>query len=164
MVRNQKIPKTTTWTQTATNVPNVCVRSLGKTRPMILAISSHREWNGVSIPLFLTRFYYQFTILTGFFFFFLKKKLVDGEHRRSFDTVHPLALDLGLFVDTSCKRNRVRCLRKHIDRYDGNRNILVTWRHGKMEEFAEQMGLENIPDYPEERWVGGPSPPLCIRF
>lgn len=78
--------------------------------------------------------------------------VTDGEHRRSFDTVHPLAMDLGLFVDTSCKRNRVHCIAKHIDRYDGEGNILISWRHGKMQEMAEEMGLDEVPEYPEDRY------------
>lgn len=79
--------------------------------------------------------------------------LADGEHRRSFDTVHPLAEDLGLFVDTSCKRNHVKCVRKHVERYDGEGNILISWRHGRMAEIAEQLGIEDPPEYPYDRWV-----------
>lgn len=84
---------------------------------------------------------------------------LDGDHRRSFDTVYPLAQDLGLFVDTSCKRNRAHCLAKRIKRYDGTGNILISWRHGKMSKIAEELGTEDPPEYPEERLVY-PYPPV----
>lgn len=77
--------------------------------------------------------------------------LTDGDHRRSFDTVHPLAKDLGLSVDTSCKRNHAKCVAKHIKRYDGEGDILVSWRHGRMTNIAERLGVEEPPEYPYHR-------------
>ncbi|ODM23457.1 hypothetical protein SI65_01046 [Aspergillus cristatus] len=76
----------------------------------------------------------------------------NGDHRRSFDTVHPLAKDLGLPVDTSCKRNHAKCVAKHIKRYDGEGDILVSWRHGRMAEIAERLGVEEPPEYPYHRF------------
>ncbi|KAK1141264.1 hypothetical protein N8T08_009303 [Aspergillus melleus] len=75
-----------------------------------------------------------------------------GQHRRSYETVLPLADDLDLIVDTSCKRNRVHCVAKKIRRYRGCGNILISWRHGKMEEMAQELGVEDPPEYPEDRF------------
>ncbi|PYH99263.1 phosphoglycerate mutase family protein [Aspergillus ellipticus CBS 707.79] len=75
-----------------------------------------------------------------------------GQHRRSYETVLPVATDLDLPVDTSCKRNRVECVAKRIREFKGPGNILISWRHGKMREIALALGYEDPPDYPEERF------------
>ncbi|KAF7597502.1 hypothetical protein BBP40_003749 [Aspergillus hancockii] len=75
-----------------------------------------------------------------------------GQHRRSYETVLPLATDLGLSVDTSCKRNKIHCVREKIHDYDGPGNILIAWRHGKMRELVEILGSENPVEYPEDRF------------
>ncbi|KAE8144741.1 phosphoglycerate mutase family protein [Aspergillus avenaceus] len=75
-----------------------------------------------------------------------------GQHRRSYETVLPLANDLGLTVDTSCKRNRVWCVGDKVRNYKGPGNILIAWRHGKMAELAEDLGIEEPPEYPEDRF------------
>ncbi|PYH46144.1 putative 60S ribosome biogenesis protein Rrp14 [Aspergillus saccharolyticus JOP 1030-1] len=75
-----------------------------------------------------------------------------GQHRRSYETVLPLAADLSLPIDTSCKRNHVRCVARKIRGYRGLGNILISWRHGKMAEIVSALGSENPPVYPEERF------------
>ncbi|KAA8644754.1 putative phosphoglycerate mutase family protein [Aspergillus tanneri] len=74
-----------------------------------------------------------------------------GEHRRSYETVLPLATDLKLSVDTSCKRNRVHCVGKKVRNYEGSGNILISWRHGKMKQIVKDLGYEDPPEYPEDR-------------
>ncbi|PKY04152.1 putative phosphoglycerate mutase family protein [Aspergillus campestris IBT 28561] len=75
-----------------------------------------------------------------------------GYHRRSYDTVHPLAEDLGLSIDTSCKRNKPGCLVKRIKAYRGPGNILISWRHSKISAIASKLGVDEVPDYPDERF------------
>jgi hypothetical protein len=76
---------------------------------------------------------------------------VDGRHRRPFETVLPLAIDLGLPVDLSCKRNQVRCVAKLVRNFQGPGNILISWRHGRMKEIVEELGSEHVPEYPVDR-------------
>lgn len=75
-----------------------------------------------------------------------------GQHRRSYETVLPLATDLGLTVDTSCKRNQVHCVAEKINDYDGPGNILIAWRHGKMKQLVQALGYDDPPEYPEDRF------------
>ncbi|PIG80264.1 phosphoglycerate mutase family protein [Aspergillus arachidicola] len=80
------------------------------------------------------------------------REVFEGEHRRSYETVHPLATDLGLTVDTSCKRNKVHCVAEAVNDYDGPGNILISWRHGKMRELVQALGYDDPPEYPEDRF------------
>ncbi|KAH1497074.1 hypothetical protein LV164_000555 [Aspergillus fumigatus] len=75
-----------------------------------------------------------------------------GLHRRSFETILPLAIDLGLAVDLSCKRNQVKCVANLVDKFQGPGNILISWRHGKMKEIVEELGSDHVPEYPEDRF------------
>ncbi|KAE8375064.1 hypothetical protein BDV26DRAFT_268547 [Aspergillus bertholletiae] len=75
-----------------------------------------------------------------------------GEHRRSYETVLPLATDLGLTVDTSCKRNQVNCVAEAVNAYDGPDNILISWRHGKMRQMVQALGYDEPPEYPHDRF------------
>ncbi|OJJ70691.1 hypothetical protein ASPBRDRAFT_44929 [Aspergillus brasiliensis CBS 101740] len=75
-----------------------------------------------------------------------------GQHRRSYETVLPVATDLDLSVDTSCKRNHVNCVAKRIRKFKGTGNILISWRHGKMREIVQALGYDDPPDYPEDRF------------
>jgi hypothetical protein len=76
---------------------------------------------------------------------------VDGEHGRAFQTVLPLADDLGLTVDTHCKRNNVKCVAETVRSYDGPGNILISWRHGMMDKIEEELGALERIEYPEDR-------------
>ncbi|KAJ5130785.1 60S ribosome biogenesis protein Rrp14 [Penicillium bovifimosum] len=76
----------------------------------------------------------------------------DGEHRRAFQTVLPLADDLGLTIDTHCKRNDVICVAGTVRSYDGPGNILISWRHGKMDKIEEELGALEPIEYPEDRY------------
>ncbi|RHZ55897.1 hypothetical protein CDV55_102166 [Aspergillus turcosus] len=75
-----------------------------------------------------------------------------GQHRRSFETVLPLAIDLGLEVDLSCKRNQVRCVGNLVRNFQGPGNILISWRHGRMKEIVDELGSSHAPEYPEDRF------------
>ncbi|KAL4896511.1 hypothetical protein BDV59DRAFT_198878 [Aspergillus ambiguus] len=75
-----------------------------------------------------------------------------GKHRRSYETVLPLARDLGLDVDTSCKSTQVRCAARKVRAYKGSGNILIAWRHSQMREILRKLGDSKAPAYPEERF------------
>ncbi|CAI7580846.1 unnamed protein product [Penicillium glandicola] len=76
----------------------------------------------------------------------------DGAHGRAFETVLPLANDLGLTVDTHCKRKKVECVAKAIRSYDGPGNILIAWRHSNMGGIEEELGALEPIEYPDERF------------
>ena len=75
----------------------------------------------------------------------------EGQHRRSYETVLPVATDLSLLVDTSCKRNRVECVAQRIRDFKGTGNILISWRHSRMREIVQALGYDDPPEYPDER-------------
>ncbi|KAJ5551318.1 hypothetical protein N7535_000732 [Penicillium sp. DV-2018c] len=76
----------------------------------------------------------------------------NGEHGRAYLTVLPLAGDLGLTVDTHCKRNNVTCVAETVRSYDGPGNILISWRHGKMDEIELELGALKPIGYPDDRY------------
>ena len=56
---------------------------------------------------------------------YLPSALTDGSRKRPYDTVLPLATDLGLGVDITCERDDSDCVRTAIMSYTGTGNILV---------------------------------------
>ncbi|EKV07678.1 60S ribosome biogenesis protein Rrp14, putative [Penicillium digitatum PHI26] len=76
----------------------------------------------------------------------------DGAHGRAFETVLPLAKDLGLTVDTHCRRNKVKCVARAIRSYGGPGNILIAWRHSTMGGIEEELGSLEPIEYPDERF------------
>ncbi|KAG6019337.1 hypothetical protein E4U41_003281 [Claviceps citrina] len=76
----------------------------------------------------------------------------DGKRKRAFDTVKPLADDLGLEVDVSCDREDAECVRKVVEGYGGAGNILICWEHGMLSAIAEALGGSNVPKYPGDRF------------
>ncbi|CAL5867352.1 uncharacterized protein PFLUO_LOCUS1568 [Penicillium psychrofluorescens] len=71
---------------------------------------------------------------------------------RSYDTVLPLALDLGLDIDTSCSRNDVECVAETVLSYEGPGNMLICWRHGRMREIEMLLGVLELLEYPSNRF------------
>jgi hypothetical protein len=51
--------------------------------------------------------------------------VLDGKRERPYDTVLPVATDLGLTVDTSCDRDDSKCVKKAVKNYSGSGNILI---------------------------------------
>ncbi|CAG8044876.1 unnamed protein product [Penicillium nalgiovense] len=76
----------------------------------------------------------------------------NGAHGRAFETVLPLAKDLGLTVDTHCKRKKVKCVAKTIRSYDGPGNILIAWRHSNMGGIETELGALEPIEYPDGRF------------
>ncbi|OAR00280.1 hypothetical protein LLEC1_06102 [Akanthomyces lecanii] len=75
-----------------------------------------------------------------------------GKRQRPLDTVKPLAADLGLGVDTSCDRDDPKCVKKAVKNYRGNGNILICWEHKALKDLAEELGADNVDDYPSDHY------------
>jgi hypothetical protein len=76
---------------------------------------------------------------------------IDGAHGRAFLTVLPLANDLGLTVDTHCKRKKVECVAETVRSSDGPGNILIAWRHTNIGGIEEALGAYEPIEYPDDR-------------
>ncbi|OAA70570.1 hypothetical protein ISF_02544 [Cordyceps fumosorosea ARSEF 2679] len=83
-----------------------------------------------------------------------------GKQQRPYDTVKPLADDLGMSVDTSCDRDDPKCVKKVVKNYTGSGNILICWEHKALTDIVEKLGDDNAPDYPSDHfdliWVDQP--------
>jgi hypothetical protein len=77
--------------------------------------------------------------------------LTDGSRQRPYDTVEPLASDLGLIVDTSCDRDDQDCVADVVFDYTGSGNILICWEHDNLHDIVKALGDKNAPDYPDDR-------------
>ncbi|KAI0193652.1 putative phosphoglycerate mutase family protein [Xylaria flabelliformis] len=77
---------------------------------------------------------------------------VDGTRARPYLTVEPLATDLGLTVDTTCDRDDEQCVQDLVDGYTGNGNILICWEHKELNNIAEQLGANNVDNYPDDSY------------
>lgn len=76
-----------------------------------------------------------------------------GKRQRPYDTVEPLAEDLGLTVDVSCDRDDPGCVKDVVDGYTGSGNILICWEHDALTDIVSDLGDKNAPDYPDDRYV-----------
>ncbi|KAJ5107517.1 hypothetical protein N7456_004192 [Penicillium angulare] len=82
-------------------------------------------------------------------FMYLTKR-TDGSRQRPYDTVEPLAGDLGLTVDTSCDRDDPGCVKDVVDGYTGSGNILICWEHDALTDIVDKLGDDDAPDYPDD--------------
>ncbi|KJZ77666.1 hypothetical protein HIM_02843 [Hirsutella minnesotensis 3608] len=78
-----------------------------------------------------------------------EKPKKNGKRQRPFQTVAPLASDLGLEVDTSCGKNDIDCVVDAIEEYDGEGNILICWEHKRLKEIAKALGARHVEKYPK---------------
>ncbi|KAF2769309.1 hypothetical protein EJ03DRAFT_293317, partial [Teratosphaeria nubilosa] len=76
----------------------------------------------------------------------------DGSRQRPYDTVEPLAQDLGLTVDTSCGRDDPDCVANVVDNYGGSGNILICWEHDALTDIVETLGDGDAPTYPDDAY------------
>lgn len=69
-----------------------------------------------------------------------------GRRIRPYDTVKPLADDLGLKVDHHCERDDARCVRRAIRKASkkGARRILVCWEHKELSRIAKKLGVHGL--------------------
>ncbi|KAJ5677656.1 uncharacterized protein N7477_003289 [Penicillium maclennaniae] len=76
----------------------------------------------------------------------------NGDHRRPYETVAPLAHDLGIDIDDHCTRKDPQCVVDTIRSYDGPGNLLISWRHSNLHIIQELLGFEHHVEYPEDRF------------
>ncbi|KAM0747132.1 putative phosphoglycerate mutase family protein [Meredithblackwellia eburnea MCA 4105] len=79
----------------------------------------------------------------------------DGSRARPYETVEPLASDLGLTVDTSCDRDDPKCVADAVQDYEGNgpaKNTLICWEHDALTDILTKLGVKNAPDYPDDSY------------
>ncbi|GFF48321.1 hypothetical protein IFM58399_08271 [Aspergillus lentulus] len=76
----------------------------------------------------------------------------DGKRARPYETVEPLAEDLGLTVDTSCDRDDPKCVRDAVEGYTGSGNILICWEHDALTDIVDKLGDDDAPSYPDDRF------------
>ncbi|EPS26399.1 hypothetical protein POX_g09300 [Penicillium oxalicum] len=72
-----------------------------------------------------------------------------GKRQRPYDTVKPLAADLGLTVDLSCDRDDPKCVANVVKGYTGPGNILICWEHDALTDIVSTLGDSDAPDYPD---------------
>ncbi|KAJ5609973.1 hypothetical protein N7510_006692 [Penicillium lagena] len=76
----------------------------------------------------------------------------DGKRDRPYETVEPLAQDLGITVDTSCDRDDPKCVKDVVEDYNGDGNILICWEHDALTDIVQELGDDNAPSYPDGRY------------
>ncbi|KAJ5889055.1 hypothetical protein N7495_009096 [Penicillium taxi] len=76
----------------------------------------------------------------------------NGKRSRPFQTVKPVAKDIGIKIDTSCDRDDIKCVLHKIKHYRGSGNILISWEHHQMSHLAEKLGDHDAPYYPVNRF------------
>ncbi|KND92789.1 L-serine dehydratase [Tolypocladium ophioglossoides CBS 100239] len=76
----------------------------------------------------------------------------DGSRQRPYDTVAPLAGDLGIPVDTSCGRDDSDCVQNVVKSYSGSGNILICWEHKALQDLATALGTKDVSPYPSDHF------------
>jgi len=66
----------------------------------------------------------------------------DGSRERPYDTVAPLASDLGLKIDASVSRDDADGAAKAAKAYSGPGNVLICWEHGQLARIAAAIGVQ----------------------
>lgn len=78
---------------------------------------------------------------------------LDGSRKRPYDTVYPLSQDLGLTIDHSCDRDDPDCVKETVKNLkDLEGNILLCWEHKELHDIVQDLGDDNAPDYPSDRY------------
>jgi hypothetical protein len=63
----------------------------------------------------------------GINYMIAQRPKADGKRRRPYDTLRPLADELGLNVDIECERDDFQAVAAKVKSYKGKGNILVCW-------------------------------------
>ncbi|GAA6012743.1 hypothetical protein JCM10207_005347 [Rhodosporidiobolus poonsookiae] len=75
--------------------------------------------------------------------------------KRPYDTVKPLAKDLGLEVDHECEVDDPKCVEKKVKKYvkaGGRGEIVICWKHSMLHEIAHELGSPRTAPYPDDRY------------
>lgn len=67
---------------------------------------------------------------------------IDGSRDRPYDTIHPLAKDLGITVNKSIDRDDADAAAEATKAFQGPGNVLLCWEHGQLAKIAEAMGVK----------------------
>jgi hypothetical protein len=84
----------------------------------------------------------------GIKYMIAQRPKANGKQRRPFDTLRPLANELGLTVDIECGRDDFEGVAAKIKGYKGEGNILVCWEHKRLTDLLTALGVHNPPVYP----------------
>ncbi|KOS23112.1 hypothetical protein ESCO_003527 [Escovopsis weberi] len=82
----------------------------------------------------------------------VEKRRKKGKRTRPFDTVAPLAEDLGIEIDDSCEQMDTRCVKKAIKQYRGPGNILICWEHKGLGKIIRKLGVKGKHRYPTKSY------------
>ncbi|GAA5937213.1 hypothetical protein JCM1841_002328 [Sporobolomyces salmonicolor] len=80
---------------------------------------------------------------------------VTKKRRRPYETVKPLADELGLKVDTECEVDDAKCVRKKVERYakeGGKGDVVICWKHSMLHVIAQELGAPKTSPYPDDRY------------
>ncbi|GAA5916813.1 hypothetical protein JCM5296_006099 [Sporobolomyces johnsonii] len=80
---------------------------------------------------------------------------VTKKRRRPYETVKPLADELGLKVDTECEVDDAKCVRKKVERYakeGGKGDVVICWKHSMLHVIAHELGAPKTSPYPDDRY------------
>lgn len=83
--------------------------------------------------------------------------VIDGSRDRPYETIKPLADDLGIKVDKSIDRDDVSGAAEAAKSYTGPGNVLVCWEHGELAKIVEELlkdgeGKKEKVTYPSNRF------------
>lgn len=68
----------------------------------------------------------------------------DGGRARPYDTIAPLASDLGLVVNSMIGRDDDKAAAEAAKAFKGPGNVLICWEHGQLAKIAEAMGVKRF--------------------
>ncbi|GAA5962900.1 hypothetical protein JCM3765_005912 [Sporobolomyces pararoseus] len=77
------------------------------------------------------------------------------KRKRPFDTVKPIADELGLKIDTECKVEDSKCVKNKIEKYSkrgGKGDVLICWKHSMLHEIVHTLGAPKTKPYPDDRY------------
>ncbi|KUJ18955.1 uncharacterized protein LY89DRAFT_643510 [Mollisia scopiformis] len=76
----------------------------------------------------------------------------DGSRDRPYETIEPLAEELGVKVDKSIERDDAAEAAEKAKAYRGEGNVLVCWEHGVLGKIVEALGVPGGATYPGDRF------------
>lgn len=71
---------------------------------------------------------------------------------RPYETVQPLARDLGVEFNTSIHRDDAAGVARAMEEYGGTGNILICWEHHHLSDIAKAVGITGFA--PGSGWSG----------
>ncbi|KAK4696257.1 hypothetical protein P7C70_g8405, partial [Phenoliferia sp. Uapishka_3] len=77
-----------------------------------------------------------------------------GMRARPYQTVKPVAKDLGLKVDLSCERDDAECVRRVVKEFSktSTKDVLICWKHSELVNLQAALGGAATTPYPDDRF------------